>query len=1383
MKLDASGPEGFEGFIRDAFVEATGISQRIQKSGTQGGVDAFSDGSDGQIAAGIEAKRYRETTTLALDDLKKKLFDAARRSGNPIELWILAASKEVSADDAGALEQIGDELGIGVLVLDWRSRNDVFAPLPFLLALAPNTVERVLGRKLGSSIRQIADLPEFEVRRADFLHKIKHPGLGRIFAAHAVRSRIGQTLQTRTDSKSRLQNNVDLCAPDCIWAPRDNECAAIEEWSKAPDAPPVCAVLGDEGAGKTWLLFDWWQRESERDPSRLFVWFAARDITSGSLADVLGAALAKWVLVPSKPAAFWTQRVLRWRQAALAHPGSPFIWLMLDGTNEGTAQPFVTQLLAEAADSDWRGTIRIVLTDRPNHWQSRFKSGQSLEPRPASVKLSHFRDAELDALLAKHGKARTAFSSSVLNLIKWPSWFAVAAEMFDREHDWTAHSADQLMLRYVQHRLGARQGTSVDNATFRELLSGLGRDIQRNWDVGSKFSRATLKNRLSGFTGEPEKNLLQAVDEITSGVWFRPSGSSYQFEMDNAVLPLAIGLALHSELQTLTTEEEVDSNIERFLGPMEDQTIGVNILAAAVSLTFLDPAYPALAIRVLLRRWINSHNFSNAHFQLLWRIGSVNPAPLLDVAESMWLRRSGGSSVDEVLIKSIANVGGDGRRQAEVIAFLAKWARTFWLDPHDGQFINYAPEPQQRVEAVAATQARLDKVRDEIGAPAFAKLDLVQTDDGVGASWVIHRAISIATYLPRAVQAPIWRGWVLSRAAMGRANHFDDIAWSLRVNAIDATSSTQVLLQTVDELLALPSTALREMTLSLLEAHGGPEAAVKLSSVGQAFQARRWHQWEEEVSLIDGLVTWHEDTSPNDMHTISLFSNFAADADAKIASEHTKLLRRFAKSFPVLELGKGRDRTSASLDLDTARPALARWAPKELIALYRRFLLSITKRNEAQLLGYTYSLGKLLILLTPQIQKKIRAALIKRRKDRLQDKPDQIDHALIEAALFGNAPREQIKLWDEIGAPRSAPLDWNHLLRAPSVKQIKDLGPRLAPTQPIDKLAGWLAYLMLCEPKQLPARWEVLAALLAHENPSIRELVFLIALNANDVFLANRHLQSTWAASDKRSAQENARGALLLSLLVTPKTFKAISERIGPERSAVPWHKVKYRPDCAYAFEAFLKAAVERELSPPASRTFSGHRVTHGAATKRLVEQKPDEIAALADRLFAVEDDPAFGRWEFPRTDLMEAFLYTNPAKGAQYWTRLSETDGPFKAGDDIEEAPFEANDGEVINELRKKQIMRANNDWKLLTLSSFIVRRKRIAWAVSLIKELLAKPEAPGDIARALMIAGFLDDLCGRAFNLENRTCQGAARWLDWHRLSPCEGKYPEDLDQLGVA
>jgi hypothetical protein len=367
--------------------------------------------------------------------------------------------------------------------------------------------------------------------------------------------------------------------------------------------------------------------------------------------------------------------------------------------------------------------------------------------------------------------------------------------------------------------------------------------------------------------------------------------------------------------------------------------------------------------------------------------------------------------------------------------------------------------------------------------------------------------------------------------------------------------------------------------------------------------------------------------------------------------------------------------------------------------------------------------------------------LSKRRKDRGSVPLDQIDRALLTASLFGKSPSQQIALWHQFGAPRSVPTSFENLLRAPSTGQMKKLAIRLAPDQPVDKLGGWLVYLVLSAPEQLPRRWETLAALLAHKDTSIRQFVFEIAVNAKDAFFAKRHLESAWAASTERSQLENRTGSFLLAMLATSKTFKAISERIDPQWSAIPWRKMSYRPDFAYAFESFLKIAVERELNPPASWSFPHYGVSPREATRKLIEQKTVELTTLADRLFSDQIPPLAGRYEFPRIEMMKAFLEIDPAKGAQYWTKLSEFDGIFKAGDDIEQVPFEVGDGEEVNQLRKMLIMRASTDWKLLTLSSSIVRHKRTNWAVSLIKNLLAKPESSGDIARSITIAGFLDD------------------------------------------
>lgn len=106
----------------------------------------------------------------------------------------------------------------------------------------------------------------------------------------------------------------------------------------------------------------------------------------------------------------------------------------------------------------------------------------------------------------------------------------------------------------------------------------------------------------------------------------------------------------------------------------------------------------------------------------------------------------------------------------------------------------------------------------------------------------------------------------------------------------------------------------------------------------------------------------------------------------------------------------------------------------------------------------------------------------------------------------------------------------------------------------------------------------------------------------------------------------------------------------------------------------------------------------------------------------------------------MLTYLDIDPARGVRYWTKLTQNDGIFKSGDDVDEALIETKGNEQVDALRLQQIMNANNELKLLTVATLVIRHKRIS-SIKLIKSLLGDSEAPGDIARGIMLAGFLDD------------------------------------------
>ena len=309
LKLAATGPNGFEGLIRDAFQEAVGITLRLLKSGQQGGVDAVTGAEANLFSVGIEAKRYKPKTSLKLDDLKAKLIDAASRTGEPIEVWILVASKEVSADDLKELEKIGDEKGITVLVLDWTSYDNpsLFASLPLFLSLAPSAVNRHLEDDVAQGIRDIKSLEGYDAASKSLIEKLKQPSLGFFSAKIQIRNKLAETLTSRADSKAKFKTPIDFLNDDRRWVHRDDLCSQIDAWVVSASEIPVCALVGKEGAGKTWLMFNWWKRITSQDSLPLILWVSARDIGSLDLLGILSLSMEKWF--GSHDKTYWEKRL------------------------------------------------------------------------------------------------------------------------------------------------------------------------------------------------------------------------------------------------------------------------------------------------------------------------------------------------------------------------------------------------------------------------------------------------------------------------------------------------------------------------------------------------------------------------------------------------------------------------------------------------------------------------------------------------------------------------------------------------------------------------------------------------------------------------------------------------------------------------------------------------------------------------------------------------------------------------------------------------------------------------------------------------------------------------------------------------------------------
>lgn len=315
-RLDATGADGFEGLMRDVLTELTGQSYRLAKSGPQGGSDVRAIPTN-SIRIGLEAKKYGATTTLGLDALSAKVVDTASQT-DPVDLWILAATREITVTDVEALAAIGRKHGITVLVWDWPPQEGFLPDLAALCTLAPVTLERHLGSSapLSDAMEEIERHPDFLATCARLRNQLHRADIGYAAAADALRSWMKVALESKRDAGARLGGFNNLLEPGVKLAPRPALFKQLDQWFGS-DSPAT--LVGNEGVGKTWLFLSWWwARESARNPLPLTIFVSARDIRDEDAEHLVARLLAKRAGIGGEE--FWLKRLHHWRRAKADGP-------------------------------------------------------------------------------------------------------------------------------------------------------------------------------------------------------------------------------------------------------------------------------------------------------------------------------------------------------------------------------------------------------------------------------------------------------------------------------------------------------------------------------------------------------------------------------------------------------------------------------------------------------------------------------------------------------------------------------------------------------------------------------------------------------------------------------------------------------------------------------------------------------------------------------------------------------------------------------------------------------------------------------------------------------------------------------------------------------
>ena len=471
---------------------------------------------------------------------------------------------------------------------------------------------------------------------------------------------------------------------------------------------------------------------------------------------------------------FWRRRLDLWER----NGGEGLrILVIVDGLNQNFLFKSWADWFQPLLEEGVRDMYRVVVSCWRSWWMDRLAGLANLTPAPIEIGVGGFNDEELDEMLIAMEATREDFVEPLLSLMRVPRLSRVAMAHRKALSDSGDVTVERVIYEDWKDRL-RRQGSEsgLDDSRMRAFIQRLGRQLREN--VDRAVTRRNIGDILAhdkhdnGQTGE---ELHVAVDQLTSGGWFRPGEDPDTFKVEADRIAYVLGAALVAELKRNAGIADCETTVAEFLDPLKAHSLGARILRAATTIALVEEDRPSGLRRSLVERWLDEQNFGEDDFDALWRLAGLDAELFLAIAESDWLGERADEQMDEVLVKMLANAAAFATFGRALKLKLAEWLGTVWAAPTD--------EKDDRLRAEGRTaRGRYRKWSKSSAAGELGSVRLVENGRW---EWLGYRAVAVMSYLERAPYVAALEAWCLSRALMDRAWHLDQVAWLLRANAKD----------------------------------------------------------------------------------------------------------------------------------------------------------------------------------------------------------------------------------------------------------------------------------------------------------------------------------------------------------------------------------------------------------------------------------------------------------------------------------------------------------------------------------------------------------------------------------------------------------------------
>ena len=1172
------------------------------------------------------------------------------------------------------------------MVLDRPDNLAQLCDLTVICASATNTCRTFLkSEPLTEALELIRRDTEFEGMRSQILDRLMQADIGYESARLASERWMVEAQDSLENAKSRLGGHHNLLISDYGVIPRTAINSQLDEWYASGHG--VAALIGDEGMGKSWASLGWFNAlKSSETGAPLTVFLSAKTIDTSDVKSTIANALAAQTRLPS--VAFWKKRLALWERSS----GGVDILFLVDGLNENFKFTEWADWLQPLFESNLGGMYRVIFSCWPNWWNGSLARLVNLTPEPKEISVGRFNDLELNALLAAMNVKLSDFASGVLELMRVPRLSSLVAKHREKLQKSGDVTAERVIYEDWKDRLELRgPKTGLTDPEMKTFVASLGKKLKK--DIDQAVTRKDIIESLSEESGKDSLELQPAVTELTSGAWLMPGDSPNTFRVAAERIPFVLGATLMSLIRKETEGAVIEAIISDFLDPLKSHSVGAAILRAATTIALIESDTSPEIRKTLLSMWLDEQNFRDGDFEAFWRLAGLDSDLFFNLAEALWLAGSGGSFIDEILIKTFANAGESHDFEKDLKERLTKWLATAWPDPRVGAVLGKVDQTQQdSMQRAAKTRTYHTEWVSSETAKSFTSITL---DDNDGWSWLSHRALAVLSYLKRAPFVCVLAAWAISRAIMQCARHEKEVAWILRLNSVDASETCEAMGGVIERLKGENDRICDQAAVYLGDAMSHVERAI--------------------TSLtLDGDLL--EAVTPSDVAGM--------DASALFETAQNYLLPYGWK--------KHEPKSSAAM----------------LNALIERGI----DENEAALGFIVNNLRDLLIALTPDNRIRLREA-IKTELDAINDDGEEgntttakLELARLLIQFYDAESTEQSELVLSCGL--GAELDsWLPFCRPITRRDIEGIDLKSAP---VGHVAGWLDYIDECLSHEEIANLDFLRNLITHADQNVRHKAIVLSIQgrnlpALEVFAASSNSKSTIGEDMPKLEYEYWRNSALLEYCEFMPD-ESMSKCLSPEHIALVVNHRPADPKVLGQFNEYLQGefeAIRTEQEWNRPRYWCSHK----KAICALIEYN---LGAVLEWLEPWLENPGnrvhYGLMNhFPVIDAMQALSVKAPEISLKLYKLLTDrSDSGFFSSDGIVNFPFEVPDSRSAENLCDKLLEEAKTDESLLEIACSAFRNNHQDWLFNQISRL-ERSQKPVDVAKAYTLLGFCDE-CGRA-------------------------------------